>query len=1174
MSCISDSTADGFLLSRLGAERREELLKHLDECRECREALVRRVISLYSFPRDVSDGEVSSTQRDLGETREWRSGEAPEDLDLLLGRPVSDCDPVRALIENSFAQLPALSSPAERCQRCFESGVSEVGRLKVERQLGEGGSSIVYLAYDTVLKRQVALKLPRGPVLANSKARERFLREAQAAALLRHPNIVPLYGAGEVAGSFHITLAYCPGPTLAEWLEDRRREADPDAESAEAEANEGDSRLPLSPMTAADIVARLADAVDHAYQSGVLHRDIKPGNILLEPREETDGNEFPFTPMLSDFGLALLADEQGDLTATGAVVGTPQYMAPEQVSGEHDQLGPATDVYGLGSVLYELLTGQPPVRGRNHAETLMRVMNAEPVLPRKLVPDLPRDLEAICLKCLQKSPKERYQTAAELEEDLRRYQRGEATVARPVTWISRLFRLSRRHPGSTALVLLLVGAVALLIAALGIYNLRLDRLNSELSHSLEQTLVAQELTQRSELRTQELLYASDMRLAMEAWKDLDLRQYHQLLDRHHPQPGKRDLRGLEWDYLWNLGHVKSVTFGSHQGGVYFARYSSDGRRIVTAGEDAVVRLYDAHTCELKTELPTGQGEVNGVAFSSDHKRIATAGDDGTVRVWNLDTLHELIAIKAHKNIAYQVVFTPDGRLVSCGNDPDICIWDATTGAAKGVLRGHTETVEAIDLAPDGYHLASVSMDHTVRLWDLRTGKEARFLHSHSRPAKCVAFSRDGAFLATGAKGGEVVVFDMATHEPVARLRHLDHVHGVALSPNGGLVAVADAGGVVALWRIPLDSSGKMHDPTKPVAAWAAHSGRAWAIAISPSGDSLLSTGSEGNVKLCRTSTSLGWRNLNLRESGRFDSHPRSRRWLATVPQSSKMITAVDTRGLLLWDLPKVGLVSHGASPDGQSRPHGGVALPAPIVLDEGEWTVADVSADGRIVAGGNLQGDAAIWNLESRERLATWSLDSSKGLGGIALSPDGSKLAAHHMRGLWIVDTSQQEPLQHLEMEDCRLATFSPDSSRLAYGDGNVAFVVPLSQLDRPMVLRGHTSTVRCMAFSPNGELIATGSNDRSVCVWNATTGRLVLSLHGHRAGVAELAFAPDGRSLTVADDAGVLKLWHVASGQELCVLDEIPSGFSGIDFLREGRGLICTYGRYEARILNWGGGE
>ena len=1170
MSCISDSTADGFLLGRIGDKRREELLAHLDECRDCRDALVRRLVSLQALLQERGEGEAPTAPRDLAETREWSSSSHGGDADLLLGPSGNECGPVRDLIEDSFVLLPSISNPNGRCRQCFESGVSEIGRLKVERQLGEGGSSVVYLAYDSVLKRQVALKLPRGPVRANPKARERFVREAQAAALLRHPNIVPVYGAGELAGSFHITLAYCPGPSLAEWLERRRNEQ---GSSASVER-------PVSAGTASWIVGRLADAVDHAYQSGVLHRDIKPGNILLEPRVASEQaanseDEFPFTPMLSDFGVALLANEQGDLTATGAVVGTPQYMAPEQVTGDHNQLGPATDVYGLGTVLYELLTGQPPFQGRNHAETLMQVTDSDPVLPRKLVPGLSRDLEAICMKCLRKRPRERYQTAAELGDDLRRYQVGEATFARPVTWFSRVVRWSRRHPGSSSLVLLLVIALTLLIASLGVYSLRLDHLNSELSQSLEKTIVAQELTKQSEHRAQELLYASDMRLAMEAWQDLDFRQYHQLLDRHQPGPDQRDLRGLEWDYLWHLGHVENVSFGAHEGGVYFARYSVDGRWIVAAGEDAVVRLYDAGNCELEMELPTKQGETNGAAFCRDGERMATAGDDGTIRVWDLETREELVTIKAHKGLAYQVAFSPDGRLFSCGNDPDIRIWDAKTGEACGVLRGHTDTVEAIELAPDGGHLASVSMDHTVRLWDLGMKKESRFLHSHSRPVKCVAFSSDGAFLAVGAKDGEVLVFNMSTFKPVARLRHLDHVHGVSLSSNGGLVAVADGGGTVAVWRIPSHTSGERFELTKPVTAWTGHSGRAWSVAISPDGNSVLSAGADGKVKRCRTSNSLGWRNLNLRESGQFDSHPENRRWLASVSESDRILAAVDTRGLLLWDLPTVCPSSQGSSSDGLSQPQSGVTLSEPTLLAGGDWTVVDVSSDGRLAASASLQGEVAIWDLGTRERLSAWSLDSSRTLGGIAISPDGDMLAVYHIHALWLVDTTQQVGVQHFGMEDCRQVVFSPYGSRLAFGDGDVAVVARRpGQLDHRVVLKGHASTVRCVAFGPGGQLIATGSADRTVNVWNATTGEIVHRLHGHRGQVVEIAFAPDGRSLVSADSVGALRLWHVASGQELCILDEIPSGFSGVDFLREGRGLVCIYGRHEVRLLEWGAGK
>lgn len=1177
MSCISDSAADGLLANRFEVEQRDALLAHLQECSNCKNTLLRRLFAIRP-PHDhgrPEPEELACTRRETCETREWRSGTSPENLDLQLGQPVDDGEPLHALVEESLLQLGSLASPAERCTRCFQSGLSEIGRLKLQRRLGEGGTSIVYLAYDPVLKRQVALKLPRGPALQNPASRERFLREAQMAALLRHPNIVPIYGAGEVAGIFHITLAYCSGPTLAQWLEQRCREAANNTGPSEQPVGTARTSPPLSPNMAASIVERLANAVDHAYQSGILHRDIKPDNILLEPREAAEGDEFPFTPMLSDFGLAMLADEQDGLTVTGTLVGTPQYMAPEQVTGEHNLLGPATDVYGLGAVLYELLTGQPAVQGRNHAETLMRVTIAEPVLPHRLVPHIPRDLEAICLKCLRKSSAERYQTAAQLADDLRRFQAGEPTIARQMTHASIALRWSRRHPGLTTLVLLLLTAVALLIAAQGAYNLRLDNLNSELSDSLEQTRRAQQLSQHSELQTQQALYASDIRLAKQAWEDLDLRQYHQFLERHRPASKVLDVRGFEWNYLWHLGHVENVTFGTYEGDVYFARYSPDGRWIVTAGDDGIVRFYDAQSRRLEIEVPTGQGEVNSVAFSPDDQSIATAGDDGTVRVWDLQSRDERIRIEAHDDISYQVIFTTDGRLISCGNDPHIRLWNAETGESMGVLQGHDDTVEAIALASDGRHLASASKDETARLWDLLTGEQTRLLHRCDDSINCVAFSQTGDLVALGTKGGEVCVFHANTAELITRLRHLDSVHGVALSPDGRFVAVSDRGGTVGLWRIPSPATEQANEGLSgPVAAWAAHSGRGWSIAFSPNGDSLLSAGSDGDVKLWQTATSLGWRNLTWPSSRQLNSPPRGQRWLAAVPDSAKIVTASGPQGLLLWDLPAARLTSADSEADCDDETGGNVSLSEPFVLDPGDWIVVDASADGRLAAAGNTQGEVALWDIVSHTRLATWSLDPLAAIGGIVLSGDGTRLLAFHSDMIWLIEAGSQDSVQRLEMQDCRVTDFSPDGSRVALGDGNEVLLAGFPDLDRQLILRGHTSTVRGLAFSPDGRLIATSGNDRTIRLWNATSGKQILCLHGHRGAVVDLAFAPNGRSLVATDDVGTLKLWHVATGQELFTLDEISTGYLCVDFLPEGRGLVCGYGRHQVRLLDWGAEE
>src|SRR5262245_529077 len=274
------------------------------------------------------------------------------------------------------------------------------GKFQIIRELGSGGFGVVYLAKDSILQRHVALKLPRGSLLTDLDARQRFYREAHALARLDHPHIVPVFDAGECEGTCYLATAFCDGPTLEEWCNQQPK--------------------PLEPATAARIVALLSTAVEHAHQHNILHRDIKPANILLSASQP--GDELPFVPRLADFGLARISDEQpGQASVSGAVLGTPQYLAPEQAAGMKDRLGPATDVYGLGAVLYELLTGQPPIRGDGYADILRRVLVEKPAPPRCVSSAVPEALNRIVMKCLAKSTALRYATARELAQDLQSY---------------------------------------------------------------------------------------------------------------------------------------------------------------------------------------------------------------------------------------------------------------------------------------------------------------------------------------------------------------------------------------------------------------------------------------------------------------------------------------------------------------------------------------------------------------------------------------------------------------------------------------------------------------------------------------------------------------------------------------------------------------------------------
>jgi eukaryotic-like serine/threonine-protein kinase len=311
------------------------------------------------------------------------------------------------------------------------------GRFFVRRLLGRGGFASVFLAFDPRLGREVALKVPHPEALVTPQLRERFRIEAQAAAKLDHPNLVTIYEAGEIGPICYLVIAYCPGGSLNQWLHEQN--------------------APVPIALAADWTRQLADAVQHAHQNGILHRDIKPGNVLLRHEAAVKGPST--TVLISDFGLAKPIEDASDLTRTGAVLGTPSYMAPEQTAGKGATVGPAADVYALGAILYELLTGHPPFAGDSPMEVLQMVRSSEPVAPRKLRPSIPRDLETICLHCLEKEPVRRYPSAAELSADLRRFVAHEPIRARPVGRAERAWRWARRNPLSAALIVALVAAL-------------------------------------------------------------------------------------------------------------------------------------------------------------------------------------------------------------------------------------------------------------------------------------------------------------------------------------------------------------------------------------------------------------------------------------------------------------------------------------------------------------------------------------------------------------------------------------------------------------------------------------------------------------------------------------------------------------------------------------------
>jgi WD40 repeat protein len=705
----------------------------------------------------------------------------------------------------------------------------QVGRFRVVRELGRGGGGIVFLAIDPLLGRETALKVPKLEVLLTPEMRRRFLREARMAATLNHPNLASVYESGDAGGVCYIVSAYCPGGDLARWLRQHPG--------------------PIPPRVAAALVADLAGAVQHMHEHGIWHRDIKPSNILLDPSARAEGG---FTPRLTDFGLAKLREGEGDATRNGAVLGTPPYMAPEQIEGRLHDIGPATDVYGLGAVLYELLTRRPPFQGTTDRETLRRAAGVEPIPPRRLRADLPRDLETICLKCLCKEPSGRYLRADELADDLRRFLDGRPIQARPIGLGGRAVKWLRRRPREAGLAALTVLAVLALLLVNLWHTGRARERSSELKAVSTRQREQFERAEQLERLAREQFNLLCLRSAQQAWEDGEAEVARELLQRYQrPDSVENDPCGFAWRHLWHLcdSHLwpdrarrrNIVVRESHPPEAWTVAYAPDGSLLASAGQDSTVQIREPATGRVLATLRGHRSLVGCVAFGPDGTLLASGDFDGTIRLWNARLGESLATLEGHTQFVRALAFSPDGRvLASGGRDHQVKLWDVAARRPTFTLAGHDDDVRALAFAPEGQRLASASEDATIKLWDSATGELRSTLHD-AHEIWSLVFAPQGDLLASGNKAGRVVLWGVGSGQPRITLRgHSLGVRALAFTPDGRTLASGGENNTIKLWHIPTGEE---------VITLKGHGGPVNDLAFAPDGHALASAGHEGAVIL-------------------------------------------------------------------------------------------------------------------------------------------------------------------------------------------------------------------------------------------------------------------------------------------------------------------------------------
>lgn len=1057
-------------------------------------------------------------------------------------------------MEATIAPSSGVVSPTIDGPKVGDS-VRYFGDYELLEEIARGGMGVVFKARQTNLNRIVALKMILSGQFAGEDDVQRFHTEAEAAAQLDHPGIVPIFEIGEHAGQHYFSMGYIAGESLAPRV----------------------AGGPLQAREAAELVGKICEAMAYAHDRGVIHRDLKPANILIDSTGQ---------PKVTDFGLAKRTEADSGLTGTGQILGTPSYMPPEQASGKIEEVGPLADVYSLGAILYSTLTGRPPFQSASPMDTLLQVLEKDPVPPKQLNPAIDEDLQTICLKCLEKQPERRYGSAQDLLDELNRYLAGEPIVARPIGRSERAWRWCKRKPALAGLFA--VAASLLLVLSIGGPTIAFQQAEFA-KQQVDLKSAAESARDQAENRRQEaeaartdaeqaklevereqervasLLYATRISLAHRELLDSNANRAQQLLNECPPES-----RNWEWRYLDELTRPEDMSIFAH-GIPASVEFMPSGTQLLTRGlSDSKVNFWDVESgLEVNSQVVPGmksataplddehllvvQGPVVayagvdrkvefygdfGVAATAgsmfaEGKRVAAAFADGTVVLYKRPESVESQAkgeeiFRTPKKVPSDRphVFSPSARLVVGTDGLLVQVWDVKTGELRFDVKGHGMVIEAVAFDPGGKLLVTVDRAGRIILTDVATGRRLQLLHAHQGGVKCVAFDAEGQRIATGSMDRTCKIFDVKTGSELLTVRgHTATVLDVAFDPSGEKLATAAMDGTVRIWSIA-----NRLNPAPEVASLMKDQ------AISHMGHA---PGLESRIYYSNPTPLY---DVLFSPDGRF-----------VASSSFRLGNSAGKPFIKVWSLVDSSLHA--------SFPVPGGFLHTLAYSADSKYLIVASGGAGDAVAPGSV----AIWDLETKEEYKT--------IDGIAcmltrpaLNKANDILAVAYGNSNYGKIRSYSFPelelLQEKDVTNERLSAISFSAS----GDELLSSSTPGGRVSIWNARTGedlggftaHGSGVFQIAISSKDHL-ATANTDSTIGIWDWRQKKQLAELKGHAVYAVDVDFNPDGTRLVSSSEDETVKVWDLENYVELMSFRDHLAPALGADWSDDGRSIAST---------------